>query len=493
MTDSSNKRFTREQLLAAGNVEDRTYVEASPGSGKTMVAAERFGMFRFSVGRDNRAVLAVSFTRSATAELTTRILRRWGPKALAWPHRVVTLDALIGDLLVYLLRARVLSWPGGHTDLKIHDTWRAHLEHKNTRRVPTLKVIDSRICVGISPTRQRALEYHVDFESFKSSIQNGECTHADARRVLSAALEEPAVERAASQWLLGIARVLIVDEVFDANDLDLRLVEIACESGIATTILGDPWQALYGFRGAKPERVPDTVYRYYFSSCPLTQSFRFKRDQTKQLSSLLRAGEGVSLPRGDPREADVVLSPTWRQLWECGPDILPLAFSGSPSGIAEAVATFVLDLVCRSTLGFNAIFLSDAQLNFGAGPEEVIVQAAVRKAVDILSSDDDDAAVFAWRELSRELSAVTSRRFPRKHPKHIERLERVRRVVKRRASGLTPGLTIHQSKGCEWNSVGLRLTAAEYESLQTGLNPDSESHRALYVAVTRGRHRVFLC
>jgi DNA helicase-2/ATP-dependent DNA helicase PcrA len=72
-----------------------TYIEAAPGSGKTTVAAERFGILRFSPNRDDRAVVAVSFTRSATAELGQRIRRRWGPSALAWPHRVVTLDTVL--------------------------------------------------------------------------------------------------------------------------------------------------------------------------------------------------------------------------------------------------------------------------------------------------------------------------------------------------------------------------------------------------------------
>jgi UvrD/REP helicase N-terminal domain len=54
------------------------------------------------------------------------------------------------------------------------------------------------------------------------------------------------------------ARALVVDEVFDANRLDLAIVELAMESGLEVTIIGDPWQALYGFRGARPEDVRGT-------------------------------------------------------------------------------------------------------------------------------------------------------------------------------------------------------------------------------------------
>lgn len=49
---------------------------------------------------------------------------------------------------------------------------------------------------------------------------------------------------------------VVVDEVFDANPLDLALVILACDAGIAVTLIGDPSQALYGFRGARPDLVP---------------------------------------------------------------------------------------------------------------------------------------------------------------------------------------------------------------------------------------------
>jgi DNA helicase II / ATP-dependent DNA helicase PcrA len=93
--------LTSEQLIAAGTSLQRTYIEASPGSGKTTVAAQRFGCQRYTAqlvgdeGASGRAVVAVSFTRSATWELRQRVRRSWGPSAVRWPHRVITLDTLI--------------------------------------------------------------------------------------------------------------------------------------------------------------------------------------------------------------------------------------------------------------------------------------------------------------------------------------------------------------------------------------------------------------
>ncbi|MFB6838920.1 ATP-binding domain-containing protein [Streptomyces sp. NPDC056361] len=54
--------------------------------------------------------------------------------------------------------------------------------------------------------------------------------------------------------------------------------------------------------------------------------------------------------------------------------------------------------------------------------------------------------------------------------------------------GLVPGLTCHQSKGREWNKVGVRLELSDAAALRKGLDSDDEAHRALYVALTRARH-----
>jgi DNA helicase-2/ATP-dependent DNA helicase PcrA len=68
--------LTPEQLLTAASPHRLVYVEAFPGSGKTTVSQQRFGLHRFARTTDHRAVVAVSFTRSATEEIRNRVLRQ---------------------------------------------------------------------------------------------------------------------------------------------------------------------------------------------------------------------------------------------------------------------------------------------------------------------------------------------------------------------------------------------------------------------------------
>jgi DNA helicase-2/ATP-dependent DNA helicase PcrA len=58
------------------------------------------------------------------------------------------------------------------------------------------------------------------------------------------------------------------------------------------------------------------------------------------------------------------------------------------------------------------------------------------------------------------------------------------------ADPLVPGMTIHQAKGREWNHVGVILSTNELARLSSGLDRETESDRALYVALTRARDSV---
>ena len=71
------------------------------------------------------------------------------------------------------------------------------------------------------------------------------------------------------------SKAVIVDEVFDGNRPDLEIVRIAAEARIPTMVIGDPWQALYEFRGAQPELVPGFVDALQFETFPISGSFRF--------------------------------------------------------------------------------------------------------------------------------------------------------------------------------------------------------------------------
>ncbi len=232
------RSLTPEQLLAAASTRRLLYIEAFPGSGKTTVSNQRFGFHRFARTADHRAVVAVSFTCSATEEIRSRVSRQWGSSALGWPHRIVTLDTILNDLLVHLLWSGILQWPGNHLELDVLDSWRTHLPTIYTRDKPVLALDGT--CIVAGSIRQVEREGHVDLAAFTSAIGEGRCTHENVREVLQAALRIEGIRASVKTYFATTIRSLLVDEVYDANDLDLEIIRLAADAGLSVTLVGDP-------------------------------------------------------------------------------------------------------------------------------------------------------------------------------------------------------------------------------------------------------------
>lgn len=81
---STRSRLTSEQQAAATTSSTRAFIVAAPGSGKTTVAAERFGVIRYDTPADLRRILALSFTK-----ISSRRTRSSNPSPLGQQGHVV--------------------------------------------------------------------------------------------------------------------------------------------------------------------------------------------------------------------------------------------------------------------------------------------------------------------------------------------------------------------------------------------------------------------
>lgn len=482
--------LTDEQLIAAGTPLRRVYIEASPGSGKTTVAAQRFGVQRYTAERTtaqtrDRAVVAVSFTRSATWELRQRIRQSWGPSALRWPHRVITLDTLIYSLLEYLLETGQIRWPGGYRHLTVRDSWKAVAQHLWIRGIAGLNLDGQQVTVWRGYARGSATR--VDPQQYQTAIEHGICTHEEVRSVLGFAFRYPHIAESLTQRLATTTRALIVDEIFDANSLDIAVIELAARV-CPVTVVGDPWQALYGFRGARPDEVPGLLARTSMVRLPLSVSFRWRTGEQRLLADTLRTSEGVTLPSGPDDRVDVVLACQWKQLWEIGGHVLPLAYGSAKGNTPEAAATLLLNQLTRTVLGENATYLSDALATLGITDVEAPrrLEPALQAVIEDLAVGGRQALNTVYHSLVAAVRSESQREFPAAHWKYTQRLDALRSRLSY-SRQLIPGMTVHQAKGREWNRVGIRLSEDERTTLASGLSVDNERHRQLYVACTRAR------
>ena len=456
--------LTVEQRYAAAAPTANVFIEAGPGTGKTTVSAQRFGVYRFATEHrhDPRAVVAVSFTRSATYNLLRRVQRLWGPDALAWPHRIVTLDTIMSDLLHDLLRhglvewpASTTLWPDGNVQLDVRDSWASCGGTVSTKSVYTLELHGKTIHLveGFAANwanRVPAIE-------IVPLMRQGVCTHEDVRSILTLALKDRECADRVRHRLAVSMRALVVDEVFDANDLDIAIIEAAVASGVAVTLVGDPWQALYLFRGAKPHVVPDLLKRAGIPTLPLTRSFRWQSDEQRNLAIDLRASHGVVLPTGSD-DTDVALALWWKELWEVGGGVLPLAFHSFKGGYEEAAATLLLNHVTRNIFDMDATHLGDALTALNIQDRDVPrqLESELQEVIDTLRPGGAGHVKAAYIQLVGVVGTVSARHLRAPHTAHTKRLAMLQQRMS--FSGRpVPGLTTHQAKGGEWDIVGVRL------------------------------------
>ncbi len=492
-------QLTDEQLAAVCAGNSRIFIEAAPGAGKTTVAAERYGVLRFNRGGvPRRAIEAVSFTRSATVELRRRVVYRWGSTALNWPNDVQTIDGLVSEILHYLLRQGILHWPADHTELEVLDDWRGHRGYRwlNAGSFRRRAIVTESGHVDSRGVRMTDAGFGIGSRlDFHAHLELGRCTHEEVRSVLAAVLRSITLREVVQHYLERSVAHLIVDEVFDANPLDLAIVLLCCHADLAVTLVGDPWQALYRFRGARPELVPELTSDQGFERLQLSHSFRFQSEEMRRLGETLRAGGPAVLNKGS--DVDVLLASQWDELWNGPTNVLPLSF-GRTTNKTDAAAIVLLDHLVHTHFGRHAIFLPEALILLGLdadaygtnGPE---VLASV---IETLSQPHTESPRRALAELRLAMRALGA---PRRPPsgsataeqRQLDRLAALSLRV-RSSQHLLPGMTIHQAKGKEWDRVGVTFSDAQIGRLGAGLDQTIEGDRAMYVALTRARQYVRL-
>ncbi len=469
---------------------------SAPGSGKTTVAAERFGYQRYRLP-DRRGVLGLTFNRAAAAELASRIRGRWGEGCLSFPHRVMTFDSLHVTILENLLAARAILWPSGHEALDVRDDYRGLTGYRylrppgNWRRVASM---DNRLRVVSDGVRVQTPGNGIGNKAqHEAVLASGISSHEDVRAVLEAAVQDESLVDRIALWLRNNFRAIIIDEVYDSAYLDLVIPYMAAESGLSVTLIGDPWQALYGWRGATPHLVDRAVETTSgeFMRYELTTSFRFEGTQMPVLAKQLRAGQPAALPKLASTQVSVALARTWRGLWHAGDNVLPLAFR-TIDNATDAALNLLLDLVTQANLGRPSFGREIAMTLLGLDREAVQVSQS-----DALGPIVRDLA--AGRPVAELMDDLRNAIVTLGAPRRPRRLQETREAERRQhlndlrsrlnEPSLIPGLTVYQAKGQEWPSVGVVLSSSQKSLLSSGLQALRDEDCVLYVALTRARSK----
>lgn len=474
------------QLLAAANEDHCVFIEAIPGSGKTVVAVERFGIARYA-GEDERGVLAIAFNVAAVALLKSRISERWGSACLSFPHNVCTFDRAYRELIHFLISHGHIKWSGSYVELDVREDYRDCPGYRDDANVSFRLSLDRshKIVVRECANAGRSSSGFESLDAMWDIVRFGVISYDDLRSLIDCVRQDRQLSVIVTDWLRRCYRSLIVDEAYDMNQNNLWFLDMCFEAGLGITIVGDPWQSLYGWRDA----VPELIKRYVeepsrrFVKYTLDRSYRFESSEQTQRVTELREGGVLSLENGVSADVDVVLASQWSSLWHLGKNVVPLSF-GKVDGYASAVSCLLLNELTMRHFGLISPHFDDALRVLKLSPEELerfneTIVAPVLSHLEI--GGDVDADLIQRIEFDCRVLGFLS--------KEVDANDRAQLLVnlqclslRLQGGDLVPGMTVNQAKGREWDRVGVW-----FSKLPEVLNINIEHHRKIYVAVTRSR------
>jgi len=259
-----DKELNPDQIAAATHGEGPQLVLAGAGSGKTRVITYRIAWLAFERGIDPGAIVAVTFTNKAAAEMRERVEELLG---------IYPLPTFVGTFhrFALVLLRRYGERVNLKRDFQILDTSDQLSLVKQALASEGLseKAFSPRsVLAAISSAKNRLLEP----AAYESAAQNffekkvallyrryqgllGQASAVDFDDMISLSVKVLSREEDVRERVRRRARYLLVDEYQDTNYAQLRLIqELATANGNLTAV-GDEDQGIYRWRGADLDNI----------------------------------------------------------------------------------------------------------------------------------------------------------------------------------------------------------------------------------------------
>jgi uncharacterized protein (TIGR00375 family) len=501
-----------DQAAAAEAVDGPVAVIAGPGSGKTRMLTHRIAHLVAERGVPPGACLAVTFTRRATAELRTRL-------ASLLPEAAGCAVESFHSLGLAILRAH-------GAEIGLPADFRVATEAERTA------ALADALGIGAASAAKRLRR----LSALKRTGEAGDAADRQALAVLARL-------RRAQGWvdfddLIGLAVEVLdrggegaaawrnrfshicVDEFQDIDEAQYRLIRRLAGPGCALCVIGDPDQAIYGFRGADA-----ACFERFAADFPAAR--RLLLDRNYRSSGTIVAASAAVAGR---KVAGTAMRPTG------GPVILHAAADEAAEAdfVAASIAAMMggHDMLAaddKASLGFAdfaVLYRTDAQ---SAALREAFDRAGIpfRKSapLPILNHAGVGAilAEFGGEGLLAERLAAAERTAAAQEGADIARIaeakawlaelmaETADEAVFRERLSLSLEtdfqdargdrvslLTLHAAKGLEFPAVfvvGVEegLIPFAFPDAPPDAAAEAEEARLLYVAMTRAEDRLILC
>ena len=266
-----------EQQQAVETTARCTAVVAGPGTGKTKTLVSRIAYLIETLGVSPTEITAVTFTRQAASEMLERLKAQLGKKAI----RGLTVGTFHAICMNLLDRKPII------TRAQAQEIVATLLEEHDERLSPAeclrlLSLYKNHLCVRNDETAAmpawlpEAYEQRLNVMGLR-----------DLDDVLLHALQTPVTAK--KQF-----RHLLVDEFQDINAVQHALVTHWSEKSQSLFVIGDPDQAIYGFRGAQADCF-DTFLNAHPDTqlIRLSQNYRSSPQVVEAALSVIRRNPGM--------------------------------------------------------------------------------------------------------------------------------------------------------------------------------------------------------
>ena len=238
-----------EQKHAVDSVSARIEVEAGPGTGKTKTLTSRIQYLLNNRRVSPSEITAVTFTNQAAEEMRQRLGKAAGKKQGA---RSVLIGTFHGICLEFLKDQGEDFCLAGEGELKRL----AGLAAEETGLSGSIKEFLEKVSrrkSGMTDMEETSGNSDSAWEETFENYENRkkEKNLYDFDDLLLCAAERSEQGRIPEKWQKRF-RYLLVDEFQDINPVQQRLIRIWSSRGRELFVIGDPDQAIYGFRGADP-------------------------------------------------------------------------------------------------------------------------------------------------------------------------------------------------------------------------------------------------
>ena len=230
--------LTEEQRQAATGVDAPAIIVAGPGTGKTRTLTHRIAWLVAEKNVDPRTILAITFTNRAAGEMRRRLQTLLGDNA-----QQVTVSTFHAFCLAGLRRcAAEVGVPPDFAVIDADTELELHIAAGFSRR-------DAAGNLGRIEQKRALAEDPSDVPGY-IQLQAAEATQGVVAmddlipRWLAWARSAPdRVQSLGFDWVC-------VDEYQDVNRAQYEMVKQLCPTGKGLCVIGDPDQAIYGFRGS---------------------------------------------------------------------------------------------------------------------------------------------------------------------------------------------------------------------------------------------------